>query len=714
MSMTEGNDTGLARAGIFYRADLWAQRFAEVHQGIFILWCPVAFAAGIGLYFSLTFEPPGTLTAAVLFLLLPLMTWLFPLRVCGGVAGAAIHCLLLVSLCAGGFGLAQWRTHTLAAPVLERAIGPVDVTGTIIRIEPLESGRGLRLLLAELEIERLAPDETPKKVRIRVREDTNLALGQRISVLAGLNPPSAPVAPYGFDFQRFAWFHQIGAFGFAYHEAEIVKDSAHNSFWRLSADVRYRVTERLKSHVAENEASIAIALMTGQRSAIGEDDITAIRDAGLAHMLAISGLHIGLVAGFVFFAVRAGLALWPAFALRWPVKKLAALLALMAAAFFVFVVGPHVPALRALMMTGIVLVAVALDRVAISLRLVAFAAIAILAFIPESLMGASFQMSFAAVMALVLFYERTRPWWSQWHRKAGIGRRIALYLMGIGATSLIAGLATAPFSLYHFQHFALYGLLANLLAMPILSFIIMPGAVLAYIGMPLGLDWIGFRIMELGIRYVSMIAHDVAAMPHATWHMPVWPAASFGLLVISTLMAVLLRGGIRMVALVPLFFCVVMWLAYRPPDILISSSGRLAAVYTEDGNLALSSRQYERFVSDNWMRMYGLEKVTPMRWQREGTDIDNDLSCDSYGCRMRRGDINIAISKHEFAQAEDCAWADIIIAMRPLRHRPCQAPLQLDYFDFWRNGGHAVWVDGRVINVADVRGQRPWTTSNRR
>ncbi len=427
----------------------------------------------------------------------------------------------------------------------------------------------------------------------------------------------------------------------------------------------------------------------------------AMRNSGLAHMLALSGTHVGLIAGFVFFTVRGFLALFPRAALYWPVKKIAAVAAIVAASAFVWLIGPLLPILRALVMTNILLAGILIDRAAISMRLLMIASLAVMAFMPESLLGPSFQMSYAAVAALILFFESTKDWWIRRHRDGGIFTKITLYVLAMCATTLAASLATAPFSLFHFQQFSVYGLLANVLAGPIMSFIVMPLVVVVFLAIPLGLEAWPLRAMGWGLEQILKIAEYVAGLPQATLHWQSWPAAALCLMVLAAFCLTALRGKARFSGVALIAVATLLIMSNRPPDILVAASGKLIAVRMEDGRLALSSLSAEKFSAENWMRLAGHEGEDPLRWPKEGAM--NGMSCDEWGCRMEKDGRKIAFSFEEPGQAEDCEWAEMMVSTIPVYAEPCPARRVVDYRNLQHNGAAALWVDGRIKTVEQVR-----------
>ncbi len=680
--------------------------FAVQKERLF-LWAPVCVAAGIAVYFGQKAEPSlwppaGTLlaTGAGLWLLRGRRfssPWLWG---------------LWLALAAFAFGLAGYsgailRTQMIASPVLASETGPLRIEGTVRNIDIMEDGRGMRLLLSGLVLEGFAPESTPRTIRVTFRQDSRaLRAGDRVAFLGNLNPPRPPVAPGAFDFQRFAFFRQIGAFGFSYTAPEIIDGRGGGAAARLE-HLRDYIGDRVRAHMPAREAGIGTALMTGERAAISEADWQDLRASGLAHIISISGLHIGMVAGIVFFTVRLLMACFPAFALRHPIKKYAAATALAVIVLYMFLIGLNVPTVRSVIMTGLVLVAIMLDRIPVSLRLVALAALAVLLAVPDALLGASFQMSFAAVIGLVAFYEGTRSFWSRLYERANWWRRGLMYLGGVCLTTVIASFATAPFGVYHFQQFAVYGLLANLVAVPVTAFIIMPAALLSYIVMPLGLDGPVLWVMAQGIAVMLWISAAVAALPHAVLMPAAWPLAAMILLAVAGLCLCFWRGWFRLAALLPLAAGAAVILLTPPPVILASGNAKLVALRLPGGEVLLSTRRQESFAAEVWLRMLGADPGSKPRTFREAPER---LACDEGGCRYEEGGKKVSFVFHPAARASECAWADIVVAQVLLRHdAPCRAAAKIDYRALRDHGAHALYGDGKIRRVGDERGARPWT-----
>jgi competence protein ComEC len=322
--------------------------------------------------------------------------------------------------------------------------------------------------------------------------------------------------------------------------------------------------------------AIAAALITGETHAIPPADAGAFRDAGLAHILVIAGLHMGMVAAAVFFGVRAGFALIPAIALRYPTKKWAAALALLVTFLYLLLSGATVPSRRAFVMIGLMLLAVLVDRLSLSARAIAYAALVVMLLTPEAVAGPSFQMSFAAVAGLIAFYEAMRERLAQWHSHAGLLRRCGLYLLGIAFTTVITTVATMPFTIYHFNRFPVYSVAANVLAVPITGFWIMPWALIACLLMPFGAEGLALTPMGWGIDAVAAIARGVTAWPGAVLNVPSMPAEALMLVGLGGAWLCIWTRRWRWLGLAPIAAGYLTLLFVRPPDLLVVAEGALS------------------------------------------------------------------------------------------------------------------------------------------
>lgn len=662
-----------------------------------VLWVPALLGAGIGIYFSLPVEPPVLLASgllivaigtAMLFRRVPAMLWF----------------VVVVSLMLVGFVAAQVRTALVAAPVLAKKYGPVWVDGQISDLSAHK--RGQRIVLSSPRVAGLGADETPHKIRLVVgKAEPPPRVGDWVKLRAMLLPPPEPSVPGAYEFPRQAWFSGLGAVGYGVSRVVVSKaspDAAPPGVALHITAIRTDLSARVRAALPGPTGALAAALITGDRGAIPEPVVDAMRDAGLAHLLAISGLHIGLVAATIFFGVRALMAFSETMALRYPLKKIAAVAALIGAAGYLLLSGATVPTQRAFLMTAIVLAAVMLDRKALSMRLVACAATVILLLTPESLLTVSFQMSFAAVVALIASYEVLGGWLAERRLGAPLSRRLLLYLAGIALTTFIAGLATAPFALIHFSRMVHFGMAANLLAIPIMAFWIMPWAVVAVVLMPLGVAGLALAPMGWGIDALMAVAQLVAGWPGAVGLHAALPEYALPVVAVAGLWLCLWRRPWRAFGFVGLVIFLAAFVTTRPPDLLIDGQARFAAMRADDGALHFTTGRTRSFTAQTWLRRGGQAVAAK----------NSQFRCDRLGCIWRDGDEAIVFVKDPRALNEDCRIATILISAVPVRHGCRQPRLVIDRFDLWRNGGYAVWFQEKGLkleNVAAARGVRPWT-----
>jgi len=522
--------------------------------------------------------------------------------------------------------------------------------------------------------------------------------GQRVMTTAYLGPPPGPAQPGGFDFRRTAWFDRLGAVGYTRTPlllAEPSKDG--DGLWL--ARLRRQIAAGVEGRIGGEAGAFAAAVTTGDRSAMSLETTQHLRASNLAHLLAISGLHMGLLTGVVFMATRIGLNLWPTLALRLPVKKMAALTALLAGAAYLALSGGSVSTLRAFVMVSVMYVAVLIDRRAITLRGVAIAALIILILRPEELLGPGFQMSFAATIALVGVYGR---WSILGKHLPGWARPVAAVLF----SSLVAGAATAPFAAAHFNLFPRYGLLANVLSVPVMGTVVAPGGVVAAVGWLVGLEAAGLWVMELGLAWILWIANWVAGLPSAVGGIKAPSVWSVPLLSFGALLLLLWIGRLRWLGLVFAGLGLVLWIVEPRPDLLIADSGGLVGVMTAEGR-ALSKPTGDGFSASSWLEDDG--------------DTNSQVSAAGRGDFRREGRVIrfsvgsqpmiLATGKVAVASLEGCGGAKIVVSNQPLGEgRPC---LTFDPVSLEKSGAVALFLrkDGalHVTTAREVSGRRLWT-----
>jgi len=469
-------------------------------RGALYPWAPVFLAFGISLYVALPNEPP---LAAYALALAATVAGSVLLSLYRSLFAPLVWACLLVSV---GFGLAGARGVWVSGPVLGwRYYGPVE--GRIVLIDRSASG-ALRLTLDQVILERLPPNKTPTRVRVALHgaEGAVPQAGSTVLITAHLSPPSGPVEPNGFDFQRHAWFQGLGAIGYSRTPLMLLEPARNTA---LISQARYAFADFVRTKIKGENGAFAAAIMAGDRSGMSQETVDALRHINLAHLLAISGLHMGLLSGFIYAAIRNGLVLSPSLRHRLPIRKTAALGALVVSFFYLLLSGGSVATERAFIMAMVALGAVFFERRVISLRSVATAALIVLLWQPEALLGPGFQMSFAATTALVAVFAALRD------HNISLGPKWLRPFSTLFVTPFVAGLATAPVAAAHFNHFAHYGLLANLLAVPLMGAVVIPAGVIALLLWPLGLSSLGFFVMELGISWILTVAGFFAALDGA-------------------------------------------------------------------------------------------------------------------------------------------------------------------------------------------------------
>jgi competence protein ComEC len=666
------------------------------------LWIPAGLGVGISAYFSLGEEPPFWLGLCLVTVALLFVVCLRHRR-----GWAAIS--LAVALAVTGFTAAQIRTATLRTPLITEAINGTQVVGRVAYVERQVGAS--RVTLERLRIQRLAPDRTPEQIRLSLRQPVELRPGDWVSLRAGLLPSPPPTAPGAFDFQRRAYFDGIGGIGYALGPLQVTATAAgagHSDPALMLAEMRQSLTERIRDNIGGVAGAIAAALITGERGEIPESVIQAMRDSGLAHLLAISGLNIGIVAGILFGGARLLLALIPPLALRHPIKKWAAAVGILGALAYTLISGGTVPTLRSFLMTALILGAVMLDRRGLSMHLVAWAATVVLLLQPEALLGASFQLSFSAVVALIAVYE----WlvrFQRGHTRSWLGKA-ALYVGGVALSTLVAGAATAPFAIYHFNRYAAFALAANMLAIPLNVFWIMPWAVVAMVLMPFGYGDLPLTLMGWGIDAMVKIAETVAGWPGAVTLLPAMPDWGIAAVTLGGLWLCFWTKRWRLWGGMAVALGMGSLAATELPHVLIDGRGNLAAVRSEAGQLALSSPASGRFVQAAWLRLAGQEE-SPAYWPTEGVSADGRLACDRRGCLYSAEGRTVALIRSPEALSEDCWSADVLVAPMFVRRRNCSEPTVLiDRAALIREGAHAVWLGDkiRVRSVNETRGRRPW------
>jgi competence protein ComEC len=458
---------------------------------------------------------------------------------------------------------------------------------------------------------------------------------------------------------------------------------------------RLKIGERIISVCDPGPGHILSALTIGEYSGIDRKLLGNIRASGLAHLLAVSGMHVSLVAGICFFFIRNLICLIPGLALRYDSKKTAACFAIIGTFIYLLISGAKVAAIRAFIMCLLFLIAVLFDRNITPIRSVAFAAFAILLVQPEVLFSPSFQMSFAAVVGLICCYQII----SSKISFAAFGRNIftkfILYFSGIVISSLIAGFATMPYSMYHFNQIANYGLIANLVAIPLTSFVLMPLVVINFILFPLGLDYYTLKLASFATKAIVWIANYTASLPHALISPPHMPAEVIGIITIGSLWLLLWQQKWRYLGLLPILAGFTMMKTQELPDIMLDSQ-KFGYVIYADHNLYSSKQKIPRYTRDNWQRFYGLQKI-------EKLDEFSNAICQENSCATQLKNQNILITYDHDISQNKCENNNLIINLSDNDFNCMDETMVINKSDLQKNGNIIIYLD-KEIKIKTVKG----------
>jgi competence protein ComEC len=679
----------------------WLEEWQAAERGRFAPWLPVFMGTGVLCYFALRSEPPLWLGMMVAT---PAICTAVLLR-CHVLPRAVI---MAVAAAAAGFTASQFATVRAPSqsPLPTRA---TILTGTVRSVEALPDGR--RIALEAVQLDGGDPLQRWLRVRLRAGDVQEIGTGDTVRLRALVRPPMPPAYPGAWDLQRDAWYSGQGGSGYALGPVERIAETPPGGPMRMVQRLREVIARHISAVVPGAAGAVSITLLTGITTGIPPPDHDAFRASGLAHLLAVAGLHIGIVMGWTLAFARLALAASEHASLHWPTKKLAALAALFAGGGYMVLTGMHLPIVRSFAMACLYTVAVLAGRRAISLRGLALAATVLMLLEPHEVPGVSFQMSFSAVLVLISGYEVLRPTLRTLRGSGSRPRRFASYLAALALTSALAGTASAPFAAYHFGHIQVYFVVANMIAVPLAALWVMPAGLIALMLLPFGLDWLAFVPMGWGAEAILYVARTTASWPAATIdvpHMPSWGLAvtGFGIAWLG-----LWRSRLRLIGVPIIALGLVSPLLVRPPDLMVSADARLIGVRVQDTVYLQSVSGVSKFTRDAWLQYWAAE--APRTMPKDGEQADGAIICQEGSCLLRPlPGAKAALLVRGGAHPDGCQAVSVIVSAEPARGL-CQRPWPalVDRFTVWRNGATAIWLDGRrahILTDRAFRGDRPW------
>jgi competence protein ComEC len=692
------------------RDDLQAQ--TEVQAQRWFLWAPVAFGGGCAIYLSLLSEPQAiplaVLAAACAGMAVAIRRWHSAPRL--AVIGATLLAFLACGLLAG-----KLRTQAITAPLItHKTTG--EVSGWVIDVASPGNGGG-RLILAPYAIEGIPSDQLPRRIRVTVGPDGLVGPGAAIQVKALLNPSPGPASPGAYDFARDAFFRGIGGSGFSLGDPRIVGGPPPPPLLRMQMAVnsmRWTLARRIAERLGPSAAGLGAAMVTGHEAWMTEKTNDELRNSGLAHIISISGVHMAIVGGFVFFLARILVATWPWLALRAPGKKIAASAALVSIAVYLVVSGAPPPAIRSAVTLSVAFVAVLLDRQALTLHSLAVAALIVLELQPEAVGQPGFQMSFAATAALLALAEAWRrpireintPW------PIRLVQRFGVWLIAGVAASLVAGLATGPFAMQHFNRVAVWGLPANVLSEPLAGFVVLPFLALGAVCEALGVGDPFLPIAGWGIDVLIGLGAWFSARPGAVMTVASAPEIALPVAFVGLLWICLWKGWARWLGL-PAALAVSLWPRPETPAVWIAADGGGAAI-VQAGGAVVVRPEAKAFATELWARRRGVALPEAAEALR-----DAQFDCNRQRCWPKPGSPASLAAwwTRRVPKPADlerlCARASIVILKADVDPGPsCMGRTVLTTADFAKGGAAEVYgspAGWRFVWSQPLRGDRPWS-----
>ncbi|KAL7629897.1 UNVERIFIED_CONTAM: hypothetical protein RMT77_019985 [Armadillidium vulgare] len=680
-----------------------------------ILWVPVFQCVGALTYFSLNCEPS---CISIFLLLSPILILIAILH-----KKYAILCIALIAVLVG-FTASKLRTASIDTKILDKEKYVKDIVATVKDIN--DRGSYKQFLLSVSTISKsspvipapsfvipvldtgiqkkkiwsragMTPDRALDNVRISVRTkvEEGIKIGDQVKLSAKLFPLKIAPSEYAYDFARIAYYQKISATGFATSKIVLHKKAEARKFQEYIESFRQYIYENLQQNTKKPHADIISALLIGKKDGIDQKTMNAIRDSGIAHLFAISGLHLSFVAGLFFIVFRNLFAISETLTLKYNTKKISAFLTILPTTFYLLITGMQISAQRAYIMVILVLVAIMIERKYRGLIAIAFAASVILIIEPEAILKPGFQMSFSAVLALVASY--------QINANKFLKIKIIKYFVSIMISSVIASLATVPYTIYNFNYFSISGIITNLIAIPIVTLIIIPLGIIYVLLIPLGIEWIITPLIERPIESVLYITNAIANLQYLIIPIRTFPASSIIIITLGLLWLCLWERNWRFLGIFFIVLGICFSTAYKTPDILINADN--VAVKESDNLLYSLTRKNRNFVVKTFAKQNGQNQILN---HTKYSNPDKRLKCNDYGCIYNKGNsksVLLAYKKEDIL--ENCGKVDLIIQVSEFNYSVCNTKT-IKYADLGTYGTHSAWLTNRYVKINTVRSNRPW------
>lgn len=678
----------------------------EASFGILFSLILVFFSLGIIFYFHLEQEPSWEQLGALISIFLGIF-YIAHFYQKIWIPTGFLFCIVL------GVLAAKIETWRIATPMLSSDI-VTTLTGRIVSIESDLQG-GFRLVLDVLSTEKPILRHSLYRVRLSARYlPAGLAIGDGLYGKVKIRAFSGPVRPGGYDFSFHNYFKGIGAQGFYLGKPRKIPvlqpDGIFAIVLQKIENLRMKMTQRIRLALGGEKGSVAAALITGQRAGISNETNEALRAAGLAHILSISGLHMALLSGLVLLSIRSFLAFFPVFSSYYSSKKFAAIVAFMITAFYLLLSGLAISAQRSFVMIAVMLIAILCNRSAVTMRNFSIAGLIILAIRPHEILGPSFQMSFSATVALIAFFD----WWSRrslFRKRKTISSYVGggminyafLSILSTCASSFIAGSASGIYAAYHFSNMASLSIISNAFVLPIISILVIPFGLIAVLAMLGGFEWFPLQIMGFGVELVIKVAYAIKAIS-PDLNPGFMPLSALALLSIGLVGLTFCKTPIRLFFSLFILAGIAVCIMHSPIQLIIADNMRLVGVI-HDEKLYIDRYNHSKFTTSIWKKSFRLnETIKPTKY---GPSFHGQFICDRYICASLLGNgLKVIVLRGEI---DHCIEADILIQTFVVHNPTCHKKARIIFTpQQLLSRGSVMMTKGGDIIWSSLGFHRPW------